>query len=311
MKSSRIVLLGPQGDEPTLAAVVRDLRLPGPVATIRAGWQEWESDDAALQSQLEGAALPLELYARAERVWSADPELRVAHREMQADLRILRNLYNRQLEPAAEAWMALLDADGPERLLDPEREAALEAIQRIDGRHLRTIQDVQGDFQARMRPLERPAVARERTEIARELGRAAVVVVEGGHAAVLYNRMALFGLPDLLAGKTVIGCSAGAMVLCRRVVLYNDAPAIGRGHAEVGLGGFGLAPGLVALPDAGRRLRLGDRARLRRLALRLAPDQCALLDPGARLDWDGVSWSGSRSRRVEVDGTVTPWGHAA
>jgi len=306
----RVVLLGPQYHRPTVGAVLADLGIRGRVATITAGWQEWETEDAALLRQIGPRALPIRLYARAERIWESDPELRVAHRAMQDELRILRDLYNQQLDPAADAWMALLAADGPEHLIGPERAAALEAIQRIDQRHIDRIEAVQAEYRERMRPGERAAVRAQHAAIAERLAEAEAVVIEGGHAAVLRNRLALFEVPPLLADKTIIGCAAGAMILCRRVVLYNDSPAIGRGHAEVSLPGFGLAPGIVALPDATHRLRLRDGVRMRRLADRIAPDACALLDPGARLDWDGDQWTGS-AERIAPDGSPAAWESAA
>jgi hypothetical protein len=261
--------------------------------------------------QLGGRGVPLHLYERAERVWARDPELQSEHRAMQNDLRALRGLYNRQLEPAAQAWVDLLDLERPERLIAPERAAALEAIQRLDAHLLSRIERARADFEARVGLLERPGVARERSELARLLRGAAAVVVEGGHVAVILNRIALFGLAELMADKVLIGCAGGAMALCRRVVLYNDAPAIGKGHSEVALPGLGFAPGVVALPSASDRLRTGDPARMRRLALRLAPDRCVLLDEGARLSWDGDSWTGRSARGVLDDGTVREWGRAA
>ena len=310
-EAPRVVLLGPQFHEPTVGAVVRDLGLKGRVATITAGWQEWEAEDAALARDLAGRAMPLRVYERAERVWEADPELRAEHTAMQADLKALRGLYNQQLEPAAHAWVQLLESDAPEHLLDPERNAALEAIQRLDDRLLSRTAEIREAFEARLRPLERDAVAKERVQIASELAAASAVVIEGGHIAVLLNRLALFGVPDLLTEKTVIGCAGGAMALCRRVALYNDSPAIGRGHAEVCLSGLGLAPGILALPDASQRLRLDDAARMRRLALRVAPDVCALLDAGARLEWNGSVWTGVGSTKVLADGSLQQWERAA
>lgn len=306
-----VVLLGPQGAAPTVGEAMRELGLDGPVATITAGWQEWEGDDGRLREQLGTGTLPLRLYARAEEVWTADPELRAAHRRMQHDLRTLRRLYDRQLERAAEVWIELLSAEGPERLLAPERDAALAAIKRLDAHHIARIEDLRSDFEAELEPLTRPAVREAREAILSELETAQTVVIEGGHAAVLHNRIALFGLAEALAEKALIGCAAGAMLLTRRVLLFNDSPAIGRGHAEVGLPGLGLVPGLVVLPDAARRLRVDDSQRMRRLALRVAPDRCALLDPGDRVHWDGASLSGVGARRVEYDGAITAWAHAA
>ena len=307
----RVVLLGPQASRPTLGSVVTSLGHRGPVATITAGWQEWESDIGGLKSQLGDRIVPLPLYALAERIWEKDAELRNAHHARQGDLRDLRDLYARQLDHAAEAWMELLTMDGPERLLGPEREAALDAIHRLDAHHLQRIDEIQADFRSRMRPLERKGVAFARNEILRLLEKTELVVIEGGHAAVLFNRITLFELVDALRDRTVIGCAAGAMILCERVVLYNDSPAIGRGNSEVGLPGFGLVPGVVAVPDATQRLRLDDPERMSRLAGRVAPARCVLLDPGARLDWDGTSLTGVESVRVELDGRLTPLERAA
>lgn len=311
MSRRDVVLLGPQFHEPTLSVVLEDLEVAGPVATITAGWQEWESEDAALMRQLGGQGVRLSLYARAERVWEADPELRAAHRRMGSELRTLRHLYNRQLEPAAAAWVELLETDGPDHLIQPERDAALRAIQTLDAHLLERIDALRADFDERLRPLERPAVMRERQEVAEILARAGTVVIEGGHVAVLMNRLALFGVPDMLGDKTLIGCAGGAMTLCSRIVLYNDQPAIGKGHSEVALRGLGVAPGVVAVPDAAQRLRTDDADRMRKLALRLAPDRCALLDPGARLYWNGDRWGGLRTRHVLDDGSILEWEAAA
>ena len=108
----------------------------------------------------------------------------------------------------------------------------------------------------------------------------------------------------------MLGRAAGAMALCERVMLYHDAPAIGRGHAEVGMDGLGLVPGVVALPDASHRLHLDDPVRMSRLSVRVAPLRCAVLDRGDRVDWDGTTVSGP-GRVVALDGTLSSWEAAA
>jgi hypothetical protein len=306
-----VVLLGPQAVQPTLRSVVNEMGYRGPIAAVTAGWQEWESDLAGLRSQLGPRVVPLPVYALAERIWSEDHELRDAHHRMQDDLREIRGLYARQLDRAAEAWMDLLTTKGPDRIVVPERTAALDAIHRLDAHHLKRIEEVQADFRDRMKPLERDAVARARALLLRELDSTGLVVIEGGHAAVLFNRIALFDLMDSIAERTVIGCGAGAMILCDRVVLYNDSPAIGRGNSEVGLPGFGLVPNVVVLPDATKRLRLSDAERMSRLALRVEPARCVLLDPGARLVWDGATLEGIDSVLVDRDGRLIPLKQAA
>ena len=51
----RALVLGPQR-RPTLAAVARTLDLAGPVATVTAGWQDREPDDAELDALLDETA---------------------------------------------------------------------------------------------------------------------------------------------------------------------------------------------------------------------------------------------------------------
>lgn len=311
MTPPAVVLLGPQYHAPTAGAALRDLGLRGRAATITAGWQEREAEDEALERQLPSGSVPLRLYERALRVWDADSELRDAHQEMQADLRTVRGFYHRQLEAAASVWVGLLEAEAPERLLGPEREAALEAIQRLDAHLLERVGEIRAAFEAGTHLLERKAVRVERAAITELLRGIEAVVIEGGHVAVLLNRMSLFGMHELIKDKVIVGCAGGAMALCRRIVLYDDSPAIGRGHAEVALPGLGFALGVVALPDAAARLRHDDPQRMLRLSRRLAPETCVLLDEGGRLVWDGRSWSGVDARLVLPDGTLRLWESAA
>ena len=76
-----IIVLGPQR-RPTLDAVGLD----GPVATITAGWQEREPDDAELDALLDGRSLNLALYARWQDVLERDPEYAEAERAHRAAL---------------------------------------------------------------------------------------------------------------------------------------------------------------------------------------------------------------------------------
>jgi hypothetical protein len=69
--------------------------------------------------------------------------------------------------------------------------------------------------------------------------------------------------------------------------------------------GLGLAPRLVALPHARKRLRLGDATRVGLFARRFGPALCAVLEGGSRFDWDGQRWSaGPESRRLTPEGRV-------
>jgi hypothetical protein len=115
----------------------------------------------------------------------------------------------------------------------------------------------------------------------------------------------LFDVLGLHGDRPVIAWSAGAMALCERIVLFHDTPPQGSACAEVMEAGFGAVPDLVALPHARMRLDVGDERNVQLWARRFAPALCALLDDGARLDWNGARWSARRdTRRLSEDGWV-------
>ncbi len=310
--STRIVVLGPQGARPNLRQAVASLDLPdGPIATITAGWQERESEDQELDGHLESRSLNLRLYERNDHVFGVDVDFAKAYRASQRTLHELEQIYDLRLSYAMDAVLRLLERDGDERLVEPEVEDAIHDLRELDIRHLERVDELRGEFEKEWKPLTREAVVREREELARVLAEAPAVAIAGGHVLVLLNRMRLFGLQGLLADKTIIAWSAGAMVLTERVVLFHDHPPQGPGNAEVLERGFGLCPGLVALPHGRKRLMLDDRERVARFARRFLPAASIIMDEGDRLDWDGSSWSAPEEAiRLEPDGTtvgVSSW----
>lgn len=304
---SRVVLLGPQRDEPTIGSEVATLRDGGRVALITAGWQEWEHDDQWLREAIGGEVVNLGLYRRAEEVWSRDHELARAHRGLQRRVRLLRRTYNQRLAHQMNAWIELETMEGDAGVLDPERGFALEQVRRLDAHHLERIEGLRAEFEATWRPGEREVVSRLRHQIAEEARQASVIVVAGGHVASLLNRLRLFHLGPLFNDRAAVAWSGGAMTLTSRVVLFHDSPPWGPGHAEVGETGIGVCPGLVAFPDAGQRLRLDDPGRVGRMARRFAPDVCIAFDPGTRAEWDGSNWTEVLGEHLQEHGGVEPW----
>jgi hypothetical protein len=306
----RMVLLGPQRPTPDVGRVVRDLVGPGPTALITAGWQEWEEDDAWLRAEVGPGAFNLTLYARAHRVAEEDPELVAGHRELQRKVRELRHTYNVRLAPAMKAWIDLSTMSGTPEVVGPERDDALEAVRALDRHHADRLEELRAAYYHRFDPHNRPSIARQRDELRRALGPAAAVVIEGGHVPVLVNRLRMFGVGELIAGKVVVACSGGAMALSPRIVLFHDSPPWGPGHAEVGDVGLSLYSGLLVFPNGSRRLRLDDPGRVARLARRFAPDPCVVLDSGTRLDFDG-SWHSPGSLLLTDTGGTAHWRGAA
>jgi len=308
-RPTRVVLLGPQRPHPGAGAVLAELGV-GPAALVSAGWQEWEEDDAHVLPALGPGAFNLRLHGRAESVWREDPELAEGHRKLQRDVRTLRRAYNVRLARAMDAWIDLQGMSGDPDVLDGERRHALEAVRALDDHHARRLTELRDTFYRRLDPLMRGSVERQRSEIRRALDGAEAVVIEGGHVPVLLNRLRLFGIDQLMAGKVVVACSGGAMALAERVVLFHDSPPWGPGHAEVGEVGMGLYSGVVALPHGSTRLRLDDRERVSRLAARFAPDTLVLLDRGSRADWNGA-WHPHGSNCLTMRGAVERWEGAA
>jgi hypothetical protein len=305
----RLALLGPQKLRSTLATTLDELGLDGPVVLLTAGWQENEEEDGALRRELGRPASNLALYRRAEAVFEDDRELFLLHRRRQEELRELQRLYRRRLDHALDAYRELRALAGDSPLLAAERQAALEAVSALDDHHLERVEAIHAEFEATAQRDERPALARERAAMAELLDAAPTVVIAGGHVAVLINRLRLFDLGPLLAGKTIVAWSAGAMVLAARIVLFHDSPPWGAGNAEVLDTGLALCPDLQPLPDAGRRLRLADPLRVALFARRFAPPRCVGLGEGARIWGRARAWSAERAQLLEASGAVRPIGN--
>src|SRR5439155_21326348 len=109
----------------------------------------------------------------------------------------------------------------------------------------------------------------------------------------------------LAGGRPLFAWSAGAMAIAERVILFHDTPPHGPGNAEVLDAGLALAPGVVPLPHAHRRLRLDDPARISLMARRFAPASCVALDDGAALVRRERHWApGPGARLLAEDGTL-------
>ena len=308
--SGRLTLLGPQRLAPTLGATLASLAVPpgAPVATVTAGWQEREPDDAELDAHLGGRMVNLGLYGRVGLVFERDRELETAFHARQATLRRLQALYRVRLDAALSACYALIAMPGDDPPLTEERAAALEALRDLDRRHIQRVREVHAEFEARWRPGEREPLAHARAAVAGILGGVAALAIAGGHVAVLLNRMRLLDVGARASGLTVVAWSAGAMAASDMVVLFHDDPPHGPGHPEAFEIGLGLAPGVVPLPHARHRLRLDDARRVGIAARRFAPGACVPMDEHARIDWDGARWTpGSGTRRLGGDGNVQRW----
>jgi hypothetical protein len=308
-----ITILGPQR-RPRLDAVVASLGLTGPFATVTAGWQEREPDDAELHALLGGEAVNLGLWHRWQDVLERDTEYAAADRRRREVLDEVQSFYLLGLDHAVQALLEL--GRRPTRSPEALRAALEEAewvIRKVDERHLQQVRALEDDFYAASRPHERGLIAEHRGQVAEQLARAQALVVTGGHVGVLLEVLHLFNVAaDLPARQLpVIAWSAGAMALTDRVVLFHDRAAHGPTVAEVYATGLGLVRNIVPLPHARRRLRIDDRDRMGVLARRFAPAHCLVLDDGARVDLDEDGGLPADALVIGTDGAVQELGALA
>jgi hypothetical protein len=307
----RIILLGPQR-RPTVDKVAESLDLDGPFATVTAGWQEREGDDAELSARLRGRDVNLALYRRWLDVQDRDPGYAAAERRLQEVLAELQDTYLLRLDHALRAVYAL-QRRGRSRLVADATSEAIEAVRELDAGHLRRVNEARGELFGRLPPHDRPVIAGHRAAVAGLLADAAAVVVTGGHVGVLADVLHLFNVAAAVREKRspVIAWSAGAMALSEKIVLFHDRPPQGPGHPEVYGSGLSLVRGLLPLPHARTRLLLDDTSRMAVLARRFGPARCILLDSGTRVDADGDrSTCPPGARVLGEDGHVT-WMEAA
>lgn len=292
------ILLGPQTPSPNVGAALEAAGIDGPLAVITAGWRDSEGEIDELGEVVERPVEDLMLYHRAEEVFAREPALHALHRERQDRLAELQRLYRMRLAPALQAAADLLETDGEPDLVRLEQRAAISQLRALDRHHVRRIRGIHQHFDRCRADLSIPFAAAQRDALHQRLEQAAGVLITGGHVAVLLNRIRLFRLETLLATRPVIAWSAGAMVLCGRIVLFHDNAPQGARDPEVLDAGLGLVRRLVPLPHAASRLKGSPPERLALFSRRFAPATCVTLDPGAMLTVTGDRVSDARNSAV-------------
>jgi len=301
--SLQITLLGPQ-PRPNLQQAFRDLDAEALVATVTAGWQEREVDDAELRELVGLRTVNLALHARCMAVYEEDREYAHAEREHGAALAELRQLYLVQLDHAlSAAYDVARRSDARPRLRNRALTDSLQVVQLLDEQHMQRVSEFQQAFYDAWRPQERAAVARHRDEIQHVLEGSSALAIAGGHVGDLARVLHLFHLAPHLPSR-VVAWSAGAMALTERVVLFHDFVPHGVAQTEVYGAGIGVVHGVVALPHARRRLRVGDPIRMSVLARRFAPARCLVLDDATRVPLDGEGGLPPDARVLDLEGHI-------
>jgi len=274
-------MLGPQAPESNLSAAIAALGAGGPIAAITAGWRDSEGEIEDLQTAIGCPVEDLMIYHRAEKVFADEPELHRLQRQRQDKLVELQRLYRIRLTAAMNSARKLMRADADPDLLRLEQRAAISQVRALDRHHVRRIAAIHQQFDVRRAALDVPAASRQRDRVQQLVADAGLVLIAGGHVAVLLNRIRLFRLRELLAQKPVIAWSAGAMVLCERIVLFHDDAPQGKRNAEVLDEGLAIVRNHIPLPHAKSRLDWSNRTRMALFGRRFAPARCCTLDNGS------------------------------
>ncbi len=291
------LLLGPQRPVTNLGQVVADADIPrDSIAVISAGWQEAEGDIDDVRELVPGNLVDLNLYHRAEEVFSADKDLHEAHRERQDQLKELQRLYRLRLRQLMIAARQLGRSSANADMVAAEERHAISQLRALDRHHLGRIESIHKAFDDRVSIACSGALLDQANAVRKILEDCPTVLITGGNVIVLLNRLRLFGVDRLLAEKHLIAWSAGAMVLSDLIVLYHDKTPQGRRDAEVFSTGAGVLPGYVFLPDARRRLKDNDAVRVGLFSRRFSPATAVTLDSGSVLQFEGTGFQ----RAVDV-----------
>jgi len=278
------LLLGPQRPVVNLGdAMARCGIGDGPIGVISAGWQEAEGDIDDVQRLVQNPLSDLRIYQRTEDLFAADKCLHDAYRLRQDRLIEQQRLYRMRLKHLMVAARHTLRTEGGPAVVAAERRHAISQLRALDRHHLGQVEKLHRRFDREFNTDSYARLSEHAAAIDDALSRVETALVTGGNVVVLMNRLRLFGLDRRLRSKNIIAWSAGAMVLCDRIVLFHDLMPQGRRDPEIVGKGMGLLPGIVLLPDAAKRLRAKDLVRIELFSRRFAPASCMTLDNGSLL----------------------------
>jgi len=277
------ILLGPQSPDSNLKNAIDSLSVNGPVISITAGWRDSEAEIDELQAAIGRPVEDLNLYHLAEELFSREPKLHTLHRERQDKMLELQRLYRIRLSPGMLAARKLLRDKAESDLLRLEQRAAISQVRALDRHHLRRLSAIHEEFGRRISALHIPGTTSLVQALQQKVAESGLVLIAGGHVAVLVNRIRLFRLGEILAQKSIIAWSAGAMVLGERIVLFHDNAPQGKWDAEVMDTGLGIVRHVIPLPHAQLRLDWSNRNRMALFSRRFAPAKCCTLDNGSMI----------------------------
>jgi len=304
----RLILLGPQPEYQSLPQALARLPVPGPVAIITAGWQEDELEPAywdPLAAKLPRGSVNLELFRRSDELFAEDTELIQCLRDRQDRLRHLRDLYRTRLNEVLDAARKTLRRKSSLLDLQPEQESAIEMVRQLDRQYFVRTCQVCDEYEDRMKIADRDSVRRQRDQVAHLMESTGAILISGGHAAIILNRLKIFGVLDCKPQMPVVAWSGGAMALSDQIVLFHDSPPQGRGNPEVLRAGMSMFDQFLPLPNARNRLLLDDPLRVELFSRRFDYYHSVVFDEQTLMDREnGEWWVGDQTMKLGADGKL-------
>ncbi len=288
--SRHLILLGPQPQYQSLSYVLNQIQPQAPVAVITAGWEAEENQDHELRVALGGQDINLNLFHRTEQLFAEDPELIQTLQARQDELRHLRDAYNDRLNLLLKAARHIIRRDESLIAFDAEQESAIAMVRQLDQQYFVRTSQIHDRYEERLSVSHRPTVLRHRHEIAEILHKVSMLLIAGGHVAIILNRLQIFGILEMRPDLPIIAWSGGTMALADQIVFFHDSPPQGPGDAEVLRAGMGLLDDILPLPDGKYRLNLDDQARVELFARRFDRYRCTLFDEQTILERKHNGW---------------------
>jgi hypothetical protein len=302
-----LILLGPQPAYASLKAVLHKIPYSGPVALITAGWETDEQEDYEIRQAIDCEVINLKLFARTEKLFEDDPELIQQLQHRQDELRLVRDVYNERLMHQTNATRWLFHHHAPEIDLNEERESAIAMMRLLDNQHFGHASRIIDRYEVRLQTHARHLVAEHRRELAEILGRCGLLLIAGGHVAIIINRLSIFGILELTPQIPIIAWSGGAMALAERVVVFHDSLPQSLKDAEVLRPGMGVFDRVLPLPDARNRLETTNRIRVEMFARRFLQYQSVIFDEHTMLQRNQGKWrdyTEGRASRLGEHGSI-------
>ncbi|MSP92994.1 MAG: hypothetical protein EXR79_14540 [Myxococcales bacterium] len=161
-----------------------------------------------------------------------------------------------------------------------------------DERMVEALDDAERSLAARTGLHCDPSWLAERAQLAERILEADAIILFGGDPGNLLSALRFFDLGPALfetlrRGATLCSISAGSLVLCDRIVLYDDnSPDPIRRDFRLYDKGFGLIGGLQVLPHCMDRIHTDDPDNLAYLARRFSSRLCVGLNESSFLQVD-------------------------